>query len=105
MEDGKLEKLTIAEVFDVISQYRILIVDCEKIGLPICKRTAFGYCDYDTKTIYVDGDRNQSTVVRTLMHEISHAYHYMNCLDDSERNTGRVEKATWEDYKQIRGLK
>ena len=101
----KLEKLTIAECFDVLTQFKVVVVDCDKMGLEVCNRTAYGYCDYDTKTIYVDGDQRQSTVVRTLMHEFSHAYHYMHCLDDSERNTGRVEKNTFDEYKQERGLK
>ena len=30
---SKLEKLTMADVFDVLTQFRVEIVDCEKIGL------------------------------------------------------------------------
>ena len=102
---SKLEKLTMADVFDVLTQFRVEIVDCEKIGLSKSDRTAFGYCDYDNNIIFADGDQKQTTLVRTLMHEFSHAYHYMHCLDDSEHNTRRVEKNTYNEYKSLRGLK
>jgi len=103
-KNGTMEEMTAAEILEVLVHFKVLMVDGEKLGRPKESRTAYGYCDFDSQTIFVDTDHPQYTVIRTLMHELSHAYHYLRGLHDSEANTRRVEKNTWQTYKKARGL-
>lgn len=95
---GKLEVLTMNEIIDVLKEVSIVPYDGEAIAPK--KAGSFGYYDPNNKTIYYDSSRPDDVRVRTIMHELVHAYNDIFNLRDSERRAINAERNTWREYKK-----
>lgn len=98
----QLEQLTIKEVFEVLKEVSIQPYDGESIAPE--RSGSFGYYDPNTRTVHYDASRGENARIRTLMHELTHAYNDIFEARDSERNANAVEKKTFEEYKWLKDV-
>ena len=91
----RLEELTIKEMADVLAVYQIIPYYGREKG------EDFGYCDHEKKIIFINTSKSESAVIRTIYHEMAHAYNHMTGRRDSERNAKEVEKNTWRRYREL----
>ena len=96
MDTNRVEQLTLQDVLDVLDQYDLCHVDGMVIH-PGTPAPAYGYCDHEKKKIFLDETRKPRTRVKTLLHEIVHAYNELNNLRDSERSANRVSTRTFRE--------
>lgn len=96
---NQLEELTMVEVFRVLKEVTLQPYDGEAIAPK--RQGSFGYYDPNNKTIYYDSSRPPESRMRTIMHEIAHAYNDIFNVRDSERNALKVEANTMRKYKEM----
>jgi len=96
----QIKVLNLFEILELLKQVNVTSFDGEQISAN--KSGSFGYYDPNNRTIYYDSSRSSRSKIRTIIHELTHAYNDIFSLRDSERNAKEVERNTWRDYKSGR---
>lgn len=63
-----------------------------------------GFCDYETKTIYVDAGQTEDEIGETLMHELFHIGREKHDPDEDHKFFKDQSPLVWEIYKQMDAL-
>ena len=58
----------------------------------------YGYCDFQKRIIYIGETNTRKRRIKTILHELAHAYNYLNGLNDTEVNARLVERNTFNRY-------
>jgi len=98
----KLE-LTIKDIIEVLTQFEIQHIELEDFIIGDKTKRLYGltdnihYSDGRGK-IYLDISRKKSSQVRTILHELYHAYHLMKEIDHREKDAETYEKESYNKH-------
>lgn len=89
---GKI--LTLSDVLDTLAEYDVYNLD-------IMPNNLFGLCDSEKQAIYINNTKRKSTRVRSLIHELAHAYFFLTDrnTENTERNVRLIERSTYRSLK------
>lgn len=94
-----MKPMTLDEICDVLTEFTIERLP--QAVIPNC----YGCVEVEQKKIYLSDELDSETRIKTVLHEISHAYNHMHKLKDSEKITEARAKATYREYRRLKDEK
>jgi Zn-dependent peptidase ImmA (M78 family) len=97
--------MRLKDVINILTIYDIKKCDfVQNLIVSKKKKDDFGYCDHESKTIYIDKNLALSTMRRAIIHELIHAWLEIKGIPDPEDPVEEIENAVYKTCYPIEKL-
>ena len=96
--------MNLADVINILTIYNVKKIDFVQNLIEGKKKSDYGYCDHETRIIYIDKNLALSTMRRVIIHELIHANLEIRGIPDHEPSVEEIENVIYRQCYPIKNL-